>query len=372
MRRGAVSTATLCPSLGATTGGMAELPMSVAHPSSPRTDSLPQSLAGEPSDADVRRAVDVGLQALRHGARALDALGAEASPGFVAVLQALRHCRGQVVITGVGKSGHIGRKAAATFASVGVRSTFMHATEAVHGDLGQLGRNDVVLALSWSGTSREVLHLIAPLRALGVPLLVLTGAPQAPLAQAAQAACVVGPVPEACALNLVPTTSTLLMLAILDAWALGLFNLLGQSAHEYGKRHPAGALGQAVKTVAQVMRQGARNPIAQADLPISAVLEVMSSTPGRPGAATLVDADGKLVGVFTDGDLRRRLMLGPLDVRASVGTLMHRSPKTVRPSDLVGVAMAALQKHAIDQLPVVDDAHRPVGLVDVHDVLPGA
>lgn len=320
---------------------------------------------------DLSRATEVGQRALRHSAQALGRLAAHASPGFDAVLEALARCSGQVVLTGVGKSGHIGRKAAATFASVGVRSTFMHATEAVHGDLGQLGPNDVVLALSWSGTSQEVLSLVPPLRALGTQLLVLTGAAQAPLAQAAHAACVLGPQEEACALGLVPTTSTLLMLATLDAWALGLFDLLGPSPQAYGKRHPAGALGQAVKTVAQVMRHGARNPIAHADLPISAVLEVMSGTPGRPGAATLVDASGRLVGVFTDGDLRRRLMLGPLDVHAPVHTLMHRAPKTVRPSDLVGVAMAVLQRHAIDQLPVVDDHHRPVGLVDLHDVLPG-
>ncbi len=315
-------------------------------------------------------AIAVAQEALRHEAQALMHLGQAPSPGFAEVLEALWRCTGQVVFTGVGKSGHIGRKAAATLASVGTRATFMHATEAAHGDLGQLGPEDLVLALSWSGVSKEVLHLIAPLRALGIPLLALTGAKASPLALAAQAVCVPGPLSEACALNLVPTTSTTAMLAITDAWAMALFHLRGQSAAEYGKRHPAGALGQAVKNVAQIMRTGKENPVAHVDDSVGAVLNIMTTTPGRPGAAAIVDDQGHLVGLFTDGDLRRLMLVGPVDVHAPIHTLMHARPKTVTPEDLVRTAMGVLQKHAIDQLPVVDSSRRPVGLLDVHDVLP--
>jgi arabinose-5-phosphate isomerase len=315
-------------------------------------------------------ALNVALEVLRHEATALAQLSQRLSPGFAEVLQALWCCRGQVVVTGVGKSGHVGRKAAATLASVGVRATFMHATEAVHGDLGVLGPDDVLLALSFSGASKEIVEVMAAARAFGAPLLALTGAAGSPLAQGAQAACVIGPLAEACPLKLVPTTSTTAMLAITDAWAMALLTLTEQTQVDYGRRHPAGALGQAVKQVAQVMRQGAHNPIAHQGQPVRAVLQVMSQTPGRPGAASIVDDQGTLVGLFTDGDLRRLALSAPLDVDAAIGTLMHRAPKTVRPTDLVQTAMAVLQEHAVDQLPVVDAQRRPVGLLDIHDVLP--
>jgi len=329
-----------------------------------------QAGLARPTPSPLPAALEVALEVLRHEAAALAQLSHQLSPGFADVLEALWRCRGHVVVTGVGKSGHVGRKAAATLASVGVRATFMHATEAVHGDLGQLGPNDVLMALSFSGASKEIVEVMTASRALGAQVVALTGAAQSPLAQGAHAACVIGPLSEACPLKLVPTTSTTAMLATTDAWAMALLTLKGQTATDYGRRHPAGSLGQAVKQVAQVMRRGKRNPIAHVAQPISAVLQIMSQTPGRPGAATIVDDTGRLVGLFTDGDLRRLLLGAPLDVDAAIGTVMHRRPKTVAPTDLVQTAMAVLQSNAVDQVPVVNEQQVPVGLLDIHDVLP--
>lgn len=325
-----------------------------------------------PTSANFDAALRVAKQVLAHEAQVLASLQDNLGPDFAQVLHGLWACQGQVVVTGVGKSGHIGRKAAATFASVGCRATFMHPTEAVHGDLGQLGPGDVVLALSFSGATPELLQLVGPLQQAGVPLLALVGAPRSALALAAGSCCAIGPIQEACPLNLVPTASTTAMLAVADAWAMALFSLKGQRAQDYARRHPAGALGQAAKQVGQVMRAGAHNPVAGENEPLHGVLKVMSCTPGRPGAASIVDGAGRLVGLFTDGDLRRCLLDGPVDTRVAIAALMHPNPKTVRVTDLVQTAAALLQRHAIDQLPVVDDERRPVGLLDIHDVLPAS
>lgn len=245
----------------------------------------------------------------------------------------------------------------------------MHATEAVHGDLGQLRADDVVLALSHSGVSREVVQLIAPLRALGVPLLALTGAIESPLALAAQAVCLLPPLEEACPMGLVPTVSTATMMALGDAWAMALMHLRGDNEIQYARRHPAGALGRRLQRVGEVMRTGAANPLAHQSMSLQQVLRLMSATPGRPGAAAIVDDAGHLVGLFTDGDLRRLVAEGPLKPHLPIAEVMHRGPLTVAPDDLVQQAVQRLSDHGVDQLPVVDAAGLPVGLLDVQDIL---
>ena len=315
----------------------------------------------------LRDGLVVARAVLAAEGRCVAATAEQLDEGFAAVLQCLHACLGQVV--GVGKSGHVGRKLAATLASTGTPATFMHATEAVHGDLGQLRPGDLVLALSHSGSTREVTQLIAPLRALGVPLLALTGAADSSLARAATAVFVMPHVTEACPMNLVPTVSTATMMAVGDAWAMALMHLRGADQAAYARRHPAGALGRRLQRVAQVMRTGSANPLAHQNLPLSQVLHIMSATPGRPGAAAIVDDAGQLAGLFTDGDLRRLVAQGQLQAGILIREVMHVGPITVGPEDLVQWASALLREHGVDQLPVVDSAGVPVGLLDVQDIL---
>ena len=317
----------------------------------------------------IAAAVAVARDVLAAEAQGVAQAGRQLGAGFAEVLQALAACSGVLAVTGVGKSGHVGRKLAATLASTGTPATFMHASEAVHGDLGQLRGGDLVLALSHSGQTREVVQLIAPLRALDVPLLALTGAADSPLARAAQAAYVMPPLAEACPMNLVPTVSTATMMAVGDAWAMALMHLRGDHRAAYALRHPAGALGRKLQRVAQVMRTGAANPLAHQRLPVGQVLALMSGTPGRPGAATIVDDAGRLVGLFTDGDLRRLAAQGQLNSEAPIAHVMHVGPITVAPDDWLQEAAARLRAHGVDQLPVVDADHVPVGLLDVQDIL---
>ena len=226
---------------------------------------------------------------------------------FVAAVAHLRACRGRIVVTGVGKSGLVGQKISATLASVGAASFFVHAAEVVHGDLGRIRADDVVIALSNSGQSAEIVRLMAPLSALGVVRIAMTGAPHSALAQHSEVVLSLGARVEACPLGMVPTVSTTAMMVMGDALAMCLFDELGATAERYGRLHPGGSLGKKLMKVAEVMRRGAANPVVAQHLPLRQVIHIMSSTPGRPGAASVVGPDGKLVGLFTDGDLRRLL-----------------------------------------------------------------
>jgi arabinose-5-phosphate isomerase len=322
-----------------------------------------------PSLPDMDAAMAVARDVMAQEAAALASVGRALGTSFAQVLAALHACRGHIAVTGIGKSGHVGRKIAATLASTGAPAFFLHPAEAGHGDLGQLTAGDVVLALSHSGESSEVLRLVPALRAARLPLLGVTGAARSSLVQAADAALVYGPLHEACPANLVPTTSTTTMLALGDAWAMALYHLRGLGPDDYARWHPQGALGRAAQRVRDIMRCGAANPLVRHDAPLREVLAVMSQTPGRPGAAVVVDAEGSLVGLFTDGDLRRLLGEQRLDADAPIADIMHRAPHTVAPEARVADAAALLRQHAIDQLPVVDRAGRPVGLLDVQDVL---
>jgi len=287
---------------------------------------------------------------------------------FVRAVDLIAGCTGSVVVTGVGKAGLIGRKISATLASTGTPSHWMHAVEARHGDLGRVRPEDVVLALSNSGET-EVVQLLPSLKKLNVRIIAITGQPESTLARHADIVLDIGEVEEACPLGLAPSSSTTAMLAMGDALALTLFQMRDLQPEDYAFYHPGGELGRRLIKVREIMRKGDRNPVAPAGVTVREALKVMSGE-GRPGAVSLVDEAGLLIGFFTDGDLRRCLEEdgeGVLD--RPVADVMTPGPRTVSDESLVAEAYRLLRDFRIDQVPVVDEAGRPVGLIDVQDWL---
>src|SRR5713226_4197897 len=289
---------------------------------------------------------------LRAEAAAIEQLCARIDGDFSEAVERILACSGRVVVTGMGKPGFIAQKISATFASTGTPSLFLHPAEALHGDLGRLVPGDLVLALSNSGETEEILRLLPALKRMGAPIIAVTGGQKSSLAAAADLVLEIGPVPEACPLGLAPTTSTVALLALGDALAMTVLHRRGFSPEQFAELHPAGAA----------------NPTVNEDTSLRETAAVMS-TVGRPGAASVVDESGKLVGIFTDGDLRRLVQQNDVDFTRSVSAVMGRNPRTVGPDDLALTAAEILREGQIDQLPVVDPEGRPVGLLDVQDLL---
>jgi arabinose-5-phosphate isomerase len=284
-------------------------------------------------------------------------------------IEAILGCAGRVVVTGLGKPGFVAQKLSATLASTGTPSLYLHPAEAAHGDLGRVLAGDVVLALSHSGETEEILRLLPALKAIDVQVIAMTGAPQSGLARAADITLSIGPISEACPLGLAPTASSIALLALADALAMAVLKARPFTPEEYARLHPGGALGKKLMKVAEIMRAGDANPLVAATAPISEALAVMTRTPGRPGATNVIRDDGVLVGIFTDGDLRRLIEGGDPDLSRPVEAVMGRRPRTAQPDQLVSEAAELLRDAKIDQLPVVDEAGRPVGLLDVQDLL---
>lgn len=311
-------------------------------------------------------------QLLDTEARALSLLGESLGADFVAGVRLVLRCDGRVITTGVGKAGIIAQKLAGTLASTGTRADFLHPTEALHGDLGRVTAGDLVVALSNSGTTDEVLRLISPLKTLGARLLAITADETSPLAQHADVTFAYGRVTEACPLGLAPTTSTTVMLALGDALAMAVLKERRFTPEQFARFHPAGNLGRSLMRVDEAMRSGDALPLVEAAEPLRRSIDVMTTTPGRPGAVLITDG-GQLVGMFTDGDLRRVVAegsdAGHLDLDRPISDVMTPQPTTVRPDQLLGEAQRVLRERKIDQLPVVDDTGRPVGLLDVQDLL---
>lgn len=322
--------------------------------------------------AGAAELLDAEADALGRLSKALqeDVLG----PGFVAAVRLLLGCEGRIVTTGIGKAGIIARKLGATLASTGTPADFLHPTEALHGDLGRVTDRDVVLALSNSGTTEELVRLVGPLRSLGARMVAITGAADSPLARHADVALVYGQVTEACPLGLAPTTSTTVMLALGDALAMEVLKARHFSPEGFARFHPGGNLGRSLMRVEEVMRQGEALPIVPAGTSLARAVEVMTSTPQRPGAVIISDAEGRFAGFYTDGDLRRNLLAasergdGAL-LGDPIDGVMTVDPVTIRPEALVGDALRVLRERKIDQLAVVDEARRPVGLLDIQDLL---
>ncbi|MDE2305416.1 MAG: KpsF/GutQ family sugar-phosphate isomerase [Gammaproteobacteria bacterium] len=308
----------------------------------------------------ARRAVTVEIDGLR---AQLPRLG----PEFARACRICLECRGRVVVTGMGKSGHVAGKIAATLASTGTPSFFVHPAEASHGDVGMITREDAVLALSNSGETDEILTILPVIKRLGVPLVALTGNPASALARASSVHLHIGVPAEACPLNLAPTASTTAALAVGDALAVALLEARGFTEEDFARSHPAGSLGRRLLRVADLMRTGADVPrVAPGTMLAEGLLEM--SRKGL-GMTAIVDEDDRLLGIFTDGDLRRALDRAA-DLRATrIEAVMTRDAKSVGPETLAAEALHLMETHRITALLVVDDAGRAVGALNVHDLM---
>ncbi len=320
-------------------------------------------MSGEPAAA--RR---TAARVLRLEAEAVLALVSRLDERLDQAVDLLHRCSGRVIVTGMGKSGLVGRKIAATFASTGTPAYFLHPAEGVHGDLGMVARGDVVLALSNSGETDEVLAILPPLKRLGVPLLLLTGSPRSTLARQCEVVLDVSVAEEACPMNLAPTASTTAALAMGDALAMALLERRGLRAEDFAALHPRGTLGwRALFRVGDLMHTGDAVPrVDERALVREAVLEM---TGKRLGMTTVVDAEGRLTGVITDGDLRRlHVRGGPIDALRA-GDVASRTPKLIGADDLAAKALEAMEAWAITSLVVVDEDRRPRGVIHMHDIL---
>ena len=325
------------------------------------------------STADRRSSPKASLayarQVLAQEARAIDSLGERLGHDFLLALEALHTTKGRVVCTGIGKPGFIAQKLSATLASTGIPSLYLHPAEAAHGDLGRVAKGDVVVALSNSGSTEEVVRLLVPLKRLGVLIIALTGEVNSPLGRGADLVVSLGEIDEACPMGLVPTASSAALHAVCDALAMTLAWRREFTSSQYALYHPGGKLGRSVMKVREVMRTGDANPLIRDSAKLQQVIVVMSRTRGRPGAATVIDATGKLVGIFTDGDLRRLAERDELELNRPISEVMIRRPRFIGPEELVFAAAAIMRELKVDQLPVVDAEGRAVGLLDVQDVL---
>ncbi len=314
-----------------------------------------------------RELLEYGRMVLATEARALSGLRLDDS--FAQAVKWILACKGRVVVTGMGKPGFMAQKLSATLASTGTPSIYIHPAEAAHGDLGRVVREDLLVALSNSGETEEILRLLPAVRRIGARVVAITADRVNPLAQAADLAVPIGDIDEACPMGLAPTASTAALLAVADALAMTVLKNRPFDREGYALYHPGGKLGRGFMQVREVMRHGESNPTVRESAPLSEAVAVMTETAGRPGATSVVDSRGRLVGIFTDGDLRRLVERGQSDFSVPVARVMCRNPRTVRPEALVFDAARVLRQARIDQVPVVDGEGRPIGLLDVQDLL---
>jgi arabinose-5-phosphate isomerase len=313
--------------------------------------------------------------ALRRGRRvlaieiaALEAVARRLDERFERAVEILAACRGKVVVTGIGKSGLICRKIAATLASTGTPATFLHAADAAHGDFGIATKDDVVLALSHSGEVDELVRLLPLIKRHDLQLVAITGAPQSTLARAADVALDASVPEEACPLGLAPTASTTAALALGDALAVALLQRTGFSESDFANLHPAGSLGRRLLKVGDLMHRGEALPLVRPDASLADTVVEISRK--RLGVTGVVDAAGSLVGIITDGDLRRSLQRGGAIEHLVAADLMTGHPKTIEPEALAARALALMERHSITSLFVLaPPARQPLGVIHVHDIL---
>lgn len=305
--------------------------------------------------------IEFGRELVHDEARALDALADSLGEDFDKACRLILEARGKLIVSGLGKSGHIGRKVAATFASTGTTATFLHLAEAIHGDLGIAADGDVALLISQSGATAELEPVIDHFEAVGIPIIAITGNPRSMLGEAAAAPLVLPHWPEVGPEAVAPTTSTTMTLALGDALAMTVMREKGFTRTDFGRLHPGGSLGARLKPVKRLMHGGEQLPLVHRDTDMHEVIVTMSQK--RLGVVGVTDDAGNLVGVITDGDLRRHIEQG-LDHPASV--FMSASPKTVAPDSLVDDALTLFDEHRITTLFVVDDG-KPVGVLHIHD-----
>jgi len=320
-----------------------------------------------------REMLQFARQVIEAEADAVHSVAGKIDESFGRAVRMILACEGSVLTSGVGKAGHIARKIAATLASTGTPSHFLSATDAVHGDLGSVRRGDIVLMMSASGESDEILRLLNLVKKLNHPVIAMTASAASGLGRAADVALAFGEVEEACPLGLAPSASTTAMIALGDALSLTVMKARNFSAEEFAMFHPAGQIGRKLIRVGEAMtfRRGENLPVASDQLTVAQVLHEVSNIKRRSGAVVLIDGEGKLSGIFADSDLRR-LITDDDDgsaLKRPMSSVMTRSPKRIRDNALASEAMAILRQYRIDELPVVDEGDRPVGLIDVQDLV---
>lgn len=304
---------------------------------------------------------------LRIEAEALNELLQRLDASFERAVDLLLACKGRVVVTGMGKSGLIGRKIAATFSSTGTPSTFLHPAEAVHGDLGMLMREDSVLAVSYGGETEEIVALLETVKRLGLKMIALTGHPRSTIAAASDVALDVSVKEEACSLNLAPTASTTVAMAMGDALAVALLDRRGFSPGDFAALHPGGRLGKKLLRVENLMHSGESMPRVSSNARMPDVIYEMSKK--GLGMTIVVDDAGRLTGILTDGDLRRLMQQrGAATIGLVVGECMNRTPQTLPPGELAGSALRIMEERKITSLVVVDPERKPMGVVHLHDL----
>ncbi|HYC55685.1 MAG TPA: KpsF/GutQ family sugar-phosphate isomerase [Candidatus Binatia bacterium] len=317
--------------------------------------------------SDPRTALETARRVLRIECQALNEMSDRLTEDFARAVDLILTCDGRVVVTGMGKSGQICRKIAATMSSTGTSAFFLHAGEGVHGDLGMFARGDVCIAISNSGTTQEVLALLPAIKRLALPLIAITGGTRSPLAQAADVVLDVAVRIEACPMNLAPTASTTATLAMGDALAVAVLEAKGFSENDFAMLHPGGALGRKLLRVEELMHSADSIALVAEGSDLMETLRLI--TEGRLGTAGVVDEEGRLLGVITDGDVRRAVLRhGDLSGKAA-RDVMTRDPKTVKAAALAEEALATMERHSITSLFILDPALRPVGLVHLHDLL---
>jgi arabinose-5-phosphate isomerase len=328
------------------------------------TGRKPEPNPREISDAEIEA---WGRNVVELEARGVAGLAEKIDAEFARVVRLLHDCPGRIVITGVGKSGIIGRKIAATLTSTGSPAAFLHPVEGLHGDIGMVRRSDVIIAISKSGNTEELEALLPILKSMKVPIVAVTSNRDSFLGSQADHVLDIGDTEEACKMDLVPTTSTTTTLALGDALAVALLSLRGFGPSDYRQLHPRGSIGRSLLTIADLMHTGEELPIVSHDATSDQVLLEMTSK--RLGATCVVDEEGRLRGIITDGDLRRSLEKG-FDLGAVIAAdLMSENPKTIKSDALAASGVGLMEDHQITQLVITDADGLPTGIVHLHDLL---
>jgi arabinose-5-phosphate isomerase len=311
--------------------------------------------------------LDTARRVLKIEAQAIQDVFTRLDDSFEKAVDILFACKGRVVVTGMGKSGLVGRKISATLSSTGTPSFFLHPADALHGDLGMLARGDAILAVSYGGETEEIVHLLETLKRLESPLVTLTGKMQSTLAKASDVSLDVSVREEACSLNLAPTASTTVAMAVGDALAVSLLERRGFQPEDFAELHPAGRLGTKLLRVENKMHAGNALPRVAVDAPMPEVIHEMSSK--GLGMTTVLDADGRLAGILTDGDLRRLMEKHRgATLEMSAGAAMTRNPQTIGPHVLASEALNQMEKRKITSVVVVDETKKVLGVVHLHDL----
>jgi arabinose-5-phosphate isomerase len=326
------------------------------------------SKAASRSDRPGSGSLAEGRRVLRIEARAVQTLVDRLDAHFAKAVDLLLRCKGKVVVSGMGKSGLVGQKIAATMASTGTPAFFLHPADGIHGDLGMLGRADVLIAISNSGETQEILQLLPSVERMGIPVVSMTGRINSTLAKNSDVALDVSVSEEACPMGLAPTASTTATLAMGDALAVVLLQKRGFKQEDFAQFHPGGTLGRRLLVrVKDLMHGGAEMPMVSEAVPATAA--ILEITAKKLGMTTVTDAHGKLVGIITDGDLRRFVQQGGDFAKATAGELASRNPKTIAPDDLAAKAVERMERFSITTLVVIENERRMLGVIHLHDLL---